>query len=269
MIQPLSQESSLVKERATVVKTIESIKAWREVLENNSNRSLGFVPTMGALHKGHMSLIQRSIKENDITVCSIFVNPTQFNNPKDLTSYPITLDSDIKLLNQEGCDYVFLPNREMIYPDNYRYSINENIFSRELCGKNREGHFDGMLTVVLKLLNIITCDRAYFGEKDWQQYKLISGMVEALFIKTEVIPCKLIREDDGLAYSSRNKLLTKKNRSIAPKLFKTVSTGEKIEKMKSELTKLGFVVDYIEEIDNRVLVAAKLGEVRLIDNVKR
>lgn len=252
---------------ARVVKTVSE---WRDIQQNEiKNRTIGFVPTMGALHRGHMTLINRSIKENDVTVCSIFLNPTQFNDPKDLTNYPKTFSEDKKLLEKEGCDYIFLPTKEMIYPDNYRYIVSENQFSRTLCGASREGHFDGVLTVVLKLLNIISSNRAYFGEKDWQQYQLIRDMAEALFLKTEIIPCELVREDDGLAYSSRNKLLTKENRRVAPKLFKTISSSLSVENMKKELTILGFDVDYIKEIENRILVAAYLGEVRLLDNVKR
>lgn len=254
-----------------MAKIIETIDQWKTIYnsEIKGKKSLGFVPTMGALHKGHMSLIKRSVIENDLTVCSIFVNPTQFNDSNDLTKYPITLDRDKELLEQEKCDYIFLPNRDMIYPDNYKYILTEKEFSSKLCGADREGHFDGVLTVVLKLLNIICPDNAYFGEKDWQQYHLIKGMTEALFLPCSIVPCKLIREDDGLAYSSRNNLLTKANRKIAPNLYKIINSGSDTNEMKSELQNLGFVVDYVEIIENRVLAAANLGDVRLIDNVQR
>lgn len=271
MTLQLSPESSQVKARVTVAKIVNTIKEWREIYSSEimGKKSLGFVPTMGALHKGHMTLIKKSVAENDVTVCSIFVNPTQFNNPNDLTNYPITLDSDKELLKNQGCDYIFLPNKEMIYPDNYKYVLSENSLSRLLCGNEREGHFDGVLTVVLKLLNIINCSRAYFGEKDWQQYQLIKGMAEALFLTCEIIPCPLIRESDGLAYSSRNKLLTQSERKLAPNLYKVISSNNSLPKMKKDLTSLGFGVEYIEQIEDRLLVAASLGKVRLIDNVKR
>lgn len=254
-----------------MIKIIENIKDWKEIYtkEIKGNKTLGFVPTMGALHKGHMSLIKRSVKENDVTICSIFVNPTQFNDSNDLKNYPITLDNDKKLLEKEGCDYIFLPNKEMVYPDNYKYKVSESDLSNSLCGAHRPGHFDGVLTVVLKLLNIIEANNAYFGEKDWQQYRLIKGMADAFFLNTKIIPCKLIREDDGLAYSSRNSLLTNNHRIIAPKLYKTISSGKSIKSMIKELESYGFIVDYIEEHEGRILAAANLGEVRLIDNVQR
>ena len=271
LIQQLNLEVFQEQERVTVVKIIKSVIEWNNIYytEIKGKKTLGFVPTMGALHKGHMSLIKRSVLENDITICSIFVNHTQFNDANDLQNYPVSLEADIDLLDNEGCNYVFIPNREMIYPDNYKYKISENDLSTKFCGAHREGHFDGVLTVVIKLLNIIKCENAYFGEKDWQQYYLIKGMVEALFIPCNIISCTLIREDDGLAYSSRNKLLTPMDRLKAPNLYRIINTEKPLETMKEELIDLGFVVDYLEIMDGRLLVAASLGKVRLIDNVKR
>ena len=253
------------------VKILENIEEWNEIYNTQikGKKSLGFVPTMGALHIGHKSLITRSVAENDLTICSIFVNPTQFNDENDLKNYPITIDEDIKLLESEGCDYLFLPNKKMIYPDDYTFKLSESNYSKLYCGAHREGHFDGVLTVVLKLLNITRCDNAYFGEKDWQQYKLIKGMAEALFLPTKIIPCSLIREDDGLAFSSRNKNLTKEQRAIAPNFYRLLSSNKPISQIEKELTTLGFRVDYIEADENRLLAAAYLGEVRLIDNVQR
>lgn len=259
-----------------MVKVIESIQQWRTIYDQEikGKKSLGFVPTMGALHRGHMSLIKKSVKNNDVTICSIFVNPTQFNNTSDLTNYPITFHDDKKLLDNEGCDYIFLPNKEMIYPDDYNYMVSEKKYSKNYCGAHRPGHFDGVLTVVLKLINITSCDNAYFGEKDWQQYKLIKGMADALFLQTNIIRCPLIREDDGLAFSSRNKNLTAEQRLLAPEFNRVISSDKPTIEMKKELTSLGFIVDYIETEDEkqtsgRLLAAASLGEVRLIDNVKR
>lgn len=251
------------------VKIVETVEEWNKIYKELKGKKIGFVPTMGALHKGHMSLVNRSVRENDITVCSIFINHTQFNDKNDLKNYPITLESDIALLEGEKCDYLFLPNREMIYPDDYNYRVTEQTLSKKFCGAHREGHFDGVLTVVLKLLNIIRCENAYFGEKDWQQYYLIKGMAEALFLQCNIIPCTLIREDDGLAYSSRNKLLSKEEREIAPNLYRIITGNKSPEEMKKELTELGFIVDYIDEMDGRLLAAASLGKVRLIDNVQR
>lgn len=253
-----------------MVKIIETIQEWQEIYKNEiqGKKTLGFVPTMGALHRGHMSLIKRSVEENDVTICSIFVNPTQFNDANDLKNYPITLDSDRVLLDKEGCDYIFLPNREMVYPDDYKYKVSENDFSNLFCGAHRPGHFDGVLTIVLKLLNIVSADCAYFGEKDWQQFRLIKGMADAFFLKTKIVPCTLIREDDGLAYSSRNTLLKPKERKIAPNLYRIISSGNSLGDMEKELFDLGFKVDYLEKYEDRILVAAFLGEVRLIDNVK-
>ncbi|MGL1891146.1 MAG: pantoate--beta-alanine ligase [Spirochaetaceae bacterium] len=254
-----------------MAKIIETIDEWKEIYNSQikGKKSLGLVPTMGALHIGHKSLIKRSVKENDITICSIFVNPTQFNSSTDLRNYPTTIEKDKQILESDGCDYIFIPNKQMMYPDGYRYKMTENKFSTKLCGAHRPGHFDGVLTVVLKLLNVVSPDNAYFGEKDWQQYRLIKGMIDSMFLPYNIIPCQLIREADGLAFSSRNSLLTPENRLKAPKLYKIISSGIDTDQMKNRLTELGFVVDYIEIEDNRVLAAATLGDVRLIDNVKR
>lgn len=248
-----------------IIKTIEDWNSTRKKLIG----SIGFVPTMGALHKGHKSLIDKSISENDITVVSIFVNPTQFNNPDDLTNYPITFEDDLKLLNDCGVNYLFYPEYDSLYPDNYKYVITENSYSKFMEGAHREGHFDGVLSVVMKLLNIVKANKAYFGEKDYQQYKLIDGMVKAYFLDTEIIPCTTIREEDGLAFSSRNRRLTIEERKKAflfPTLLKSNKTTQEI---KNELNSNGFVVDYIIDFENRRYGAAHLGKVRLIDNVKK
>jgi len=241
------------------------------LLRNSSNYadcSVGFVPTMGALHKGHLALIKKSKEENDITVVSIFVNPTQFNDKSDFKNYPVTIDDDIIKLNNEKVDFLFLPLYEEIYSDNYKYTISENDFSQQLCGAYRTGHFDGVLTVVMKLLNIVQANVAYFGEKDYQQYLLIKGMVETFFISTEIVAIKTIREKDGLALSSRNIRLSESERKRAtlfPKLLQSKKSDKEIE---AELVASGFVVDYIKKKDGRRFGAVHLGNVRLIDNVK-
>ena len=144
--------------------------------------AIGFVPTMGALHQGHISLVEKAQSENDIVVVSIFLNATQFDNENDLNNYPDTMDDDITILDKMNVDYLFIPNYENVYPDNFTYQIEEKSFSKELCGKSRDAHFSGVLTVVMKLLNIVKPTKAYFGEKDRQQLILIQGMVKAFFI---------------------------------------------------------------------------------------
>ncbi len=248
---------------------IKSIDKWIELFKEKqmTGATIGLVPTMGALHEGHISLIKKSVGENEITAATIFVNPTQFNNPDDLSKYPLTWDEDIEKLERAGADYLLYPTYDDLYRDAYRYKIIESEFSNDLCGSTRSGHFDGVLTVVMKLLSISRATKAYFGEKDWQQYQLIKGMTEAFFIDTKIVPCPLIREESGLALSSRNKLISQENRMIAPLLYKTISSGIKIENMKKQLIDNGFVIDYLEKKENRIFAAVFLGEVRLIDNV--
>jgi pantoate--beta-alanine ligase len=230
--------------------------------------SVGFVPTMGALHTGHLSLIERAKRENQIVAVSIFVNPTQFNNPNDLEKYPRPMDADVALLENAGVDYLFLPTREEIYPDTYRFRVSENLLSSILCGPTRPGHFDGVLTIVLKLLQIVSPARAYFGEKDYQQFLLIRDMAQAFFLKSEIVPCPTVREADGLAMSSRNTLLTSEQRERAPFIYKTIRTAKSAIDAREALTAAGFRVDYVEDHFNRRFVAAFLGDVRLIDNVE-
>ncbi len=253
-----------------MVKIIKSISEFLVLREssNYANVSVGFVPTMGALHKGHLALIKKSKEENDITVVSIFVNPTQFNDKSDFENYPTTIDDDINKLNNENIDFLFLPKKNEIYSDNYRYTITENDFSKQLCGAYRSGHFDGVLTIVMKLLNIVQADVAYFGEKDYQQYLLIKGMAEALFISTEIIPVKTEREKDGLALSSRNIRLSESEREKATLFPTLLNSKQSCEKIENLLIANSFKVDYIKEIDGRRFGAVHLGNVRLIDNVK-
>lgn len=253
-----------------MTKIIRSIKGFKNIRNSSlfSGKSVGFVPTMGALHDGHIALIKKSLKQNDITIVSIFVNPTQFNNKEDLKKYPNTIKQDLTLLNKLKVDYLFNPTYKDIYPDNYSYKVTENSFSKILCGKYRPGHFDGVLTVVLKLLNIVKANRAYFGEKDLQQLKLVKGLVEAFFIDTNIIAVPTVRNKEGLALSSRNLRLSEEERLKASFFPKTLKSGESIEKMKELLIKNGFKVEYIEKIDNRIFGAVYLGNVRLIDNVK-
>jgi pantoate--beta-alanine ligase len=229
--------------------------------------TLGLVPTMGALHDGHLSLVRRSRAENALTLVSIFVNPTQFDDPADLACYPRTLQDDLARLGAEGTDYVFLPRAADLYGDGYRYRVSESTLSTVLEGAHRPGHFDGVLTVILKLLHIAAAERAYFGEKDWQQLALVRGMADALFVPTAVIACPTIRESDGLAMSSRNQHLLAEERRMAAHFFHTLSAAPTAEMAGRKLRGLGFVVDYVEDRDGRRLGAVRLGAVRLIDNV--
>lgn len=241
---------------------------WAKLRADIGTKTLGFVPTMGALHEGHFSLISKSREENQKTVASIFVNPTQFDNKEDLQNYPRFLERDIELLDRSGCDYVFIPEFNELYADDYRYRVIETSESRVLCGANRPGHFDGVLSVVMKLLNLVQPTKAYFGEKDFQQLRLVQGMVKAFQMPMDIVGCPIIRETDGLAMSSRNLRLTDEQRKIAPLFYKTLKRKLPLFEIRSSLKTMGFDVDYVEERWGRRFGAVKLGEIRLIDNVE-
>lgn len=254
--------------------TISEFQTWRrEISRANPAVRVGFVPTMGALHDGHRSLLERARAENDVVVLSIFVNPTQFNQASDLAKYPRTLGQDLAVARAAGVDVVLIPrDASELYPDDYRYEVREKEFSRELCGAHRPGHFEGVLTVVLKLLQLARAERAYFGEKDYQQFGLIAGMACAFFLETEIIGCPTVREEDGLAMSSRNLRLSDDERAKAPALFEAMTKFRDVAAARDALEKEGFRVDYLEDRktptgETRRFAAAFLGEVRLIDNV--
>lgn len=248
----------------TVLRTPEDFKLWR--LQQKG--TLGFVPTMGALHSGHEELLKQARNQNDILVLSIFVNPTQFNNSDDFDKYPSTWDADLKLAEQNNVDAIFYPRYADMYPDEYRYKVSESEYSRLLDGEHRPGHFDGVLSVVMKLFNIVTPNKAYFGEKDFQQLTLIQGMVQSFFMNLEIIPVPTVREADGLAMSSRNMRLTPAQREKAPLIHKALVSSKSAEEAATFLAQQGFTVDYVSDVKGRRFVAAYLGEVRLIDNVK-
>lgn len=249
---------------------MKGIKAWRTLRTGQLfvGETIGFVPTMGALHEGHLSLLGRARQECDLVVASVFVNPAQFNDKADLARYPRPVAEDIKKLESAGTDYLLLPSAEDMYPDGYKYKVTESADSGGLCGACRPGHFDGVLTVVLKLLNLVKPDKAYFGEKDYQQYRLIKGMAAALFLDAEIVACPTLRDPDGLALSSRNLLLEPAHRELAPALYKALRSKASPAEIKRKLAELGFTPDYVEERWGRRFAAAKLGKVRLIDNVK-
>jgi pantoate--beta-alanine ligase len=253
-----------------MTQVIQTIGEWKKIRNSDAimDKKIGLVPTMGALHAGHESLLKKSINENDLTIASIFVNPTQFNDPTDLKNYPKTYVSDLELLVKNKVEYLFLPQYEELYPDDYSYRVSENQFSKILCGQYRPSHFDGVLTVVLKLLNIIKPHHIYFGEKDYQQFKLIEEMCNAFFLDVKVIPSATIREKDGLAMSSRNLLLTIEERFQAATFPNLLMSSKNDLEIRNELELLGFHVDYIQTINGRRFGAVHLGKVRLIDNVQ-
>jgi pantoate--beta-alanine ligase len=270
------------------MKIINTIEAFRTL---NIKASLGFVPTMGALHSAHLTLIERSVEENERTVVSIFVNPTQFNDPRDLDVYPKPLEDDIRKCENAGADYVFIPKIKTMYFDNEVLVEAPKGIGDILEGACRPGHFNGVLRVVLKLLNIVKPDKLYLGQKDAQQLAIITKMVKDFFIDVDVVPCELIREDNGLAMSSRNTLLSSDERQKALLLSKAlfsaknlVDDGERnLETIKKNMTNIlsgTSKIEYVEilardfsaieklEIDNAIiLVAAMVGKTRLIDNI--
>jgi pantoate--beta-alanine ligase len=250
-----------------LVRTIKRIRG-RVGDYRRCGQSIGLIPTMGALHEGHLSLIRRARSENDRVVATIFINPTQYDDPTDLERYPRTLAVDLAKAEACGADLVFHPEPDVMYADDYRFRVTESPFSSQLEGAHRAGHFDGVLTVVLKYLNIIQADRAYFGEKDWQQLVLVRDMVAAFFQTTEIIAVPTVREPDGLAMSSRNVHLSPEERIVAPEFFRALSSGAPPEEIVHRLIEAGFDVDYLERRGARLLGAVRLGNVRLIDNVR-
>jgi pantoate--beta-alanine ligase len=252
-----------------VTRLFEDPFAWRNERRRHheAGLSLGFVPTMGALHDGHLSLVRRSRGENDRTLVSIFINPAQFDDPADLAAYPTTLETDVEALRSEGADYVLAPTAEALYPDGYRYRVTEVQESATLEGAERRGHFDGVLTVVLKLLQIVQPDRAYFGEKDWQQMELVRGMIDAFFLPVALVACPTVRDGDGLALSSRNQRLAPADRARAPRFHQILSSAPDAAEAMRQLRRSGFDVDYVEDVRGRRLGAVRLGGVRLIDNL--
>jgi pantoate--beta-alanine ligase len=232
-----------------------------------SGKSIGFVPTMGALHRGHVSLVQRCRRENNIVVVSLFVNPSQFNNPEDLKRYPRTWESDLALLSELGTDEVIAPGVSDLYPNGYRFRVEAESVTDAMEGVHRPGFFQGMMTVVLKLLNLVRADRTYFGEKDYQQLMIVREMAAEFFIPTEIVACPTIRAESGLAESSRNARLSPAGHRKAAMLFGALTTAANAGEAKTILETEGFSVDYVEEHWGRRFAAAVLEGVRLIDNV--
>ena len=262
------------------------------ISKRNAGNKIGFVPTMGALHEGHISLINKSKHENSLTVCSIFVNPTQFTNPEDFEKYPITIESDIEMLESADCDVLFLPSVEEIYPVSFQkihYDLGE--VENILEGKYRPGHFQGVCLVVERLLRMVQCNTMYLGQKDFQQCIVINKMIELQNINVEIIIAPTIRESTGLAMSSRNRRLNENEKIKSLSIYNALTFLKSnlikgnLQLLKTEaismLTSAGFDVDYVEITDNNLtvlenwdgqtnavgLIAATINQIRLIDNL--
>ncbi|HCZ05773.1 MAG: pantoate--beta-alanine ligase [Thermotogota bacterium] len=278
------------------MKVIEKIDEMRSIANRlkMEGKTIGFVPTMGYLHEGHLSLVRRARKENDIVVVSIFVNPKQFGPNEDYDRYPRDLDRDLRLLEREEVDYVFTPTVGEMYPVNYSTTVMVHGLTNVLCGRSRPTHFQGVTTVVTKLFNIVKPTKAYFGQKDAQQFRVIKKMVEDLNMDLEVVECPIVREPDGLAMSSRNVYLSEEERKQALALYKSLKLARQLyeegersadrikEKMKELIGRYPLVrIDYVEIVSEDFLqpvhtlddgkeyivaVAAYVGKARLIDN---
>jgi len=228
-------------------------------------KTIGFVPTMGALHAGHISLVDNSIKNNELTVVSIFVNPTQFDNPEDLLKYPSTLDKDLAFLENAGVNAVFLPTTEEIYGENVvaeKYDFGN--LDKVMEGQHRKGHFDGVATIVKMLFDIVKPTNAYFGEKDFQQLQIIKSMVVQKKLPINIVPCAIVREEDGLAMSSRNVRLTKEHRQEAPFIYKTLKKASSLSKTKT----VSEITSYVNEsFANNALLDLEYFEIRSEDSL--
>ncbi len=276
------------------IKSIDEMQKISKVYKKNG-KTIGFVPTMGYLHEGHISLIRCAKRENDIVIVSIFVNPIQFGENEDLDKYPRDIKRDLTICNNEGVDIVFNPSYEDMYPEGFQTYVVVEELTKGLCGNYRPGHFRGVTTVVTKLFNIVKPDRAYFGKKDYQQFKVIQRMVKDLNMDVEVIGCPLIREEDGLAMSSRNKYLSPEERESALSLSRALFRAKEMfeegersaEKLKEEMERIILSyphvkeIQYIEIVDPETLkpkkeaergdviaLAVFVGDTRLIDNIE-
>lgn len=276
-----------------VVTTAAELK-HEVAIQKAAGRIIGFVPTMGALHSGHVSLVDKSLKDNCFTVSSIFVNPTQFNDKNDLKNYPRMPDKDIALLEERGVNLVFMPTVEEIYPNDDTRVFDFGTIDKVMEGARRPGHFNGVAQVVSKLFDIVQPDKAFFGEKDFQQIAVIKDMIRQLGYQIEIIPCPIVRDTDGLALSSRNLLLNPEQRKCAPAIFKALSEAQKLAGSTSIPELIDMVVklvnaekelevEYFEIVDADSLqsvstwdnssniygcIAVKVGAIRLIDNIR-
>ena len=244
---------------------VESLSDW-SMHRKNISGSIGLVTTMGNLHDGHMSLLKHSLADNEVTVLTIYVNPKQFNEEFDFQNYPNTQAGDIKKATELGVDFIILPKTTMMYPDDFHYKVSEDHLSAMLEGEHRLGHFEAVLTAVLKFFMLVKPNCAYFGEKDYQQLKLIEGMVAAFFLDIKIVAVKTIRSEKGLALSSRNTRLSAAGLQKAELFPKILTSPQSCDEIKKELIHLGFKVDYIREHAGRRLGAVWVEGIRLIDN---
>ena len=274
----------ILKKPEELQKIIEGLK--------KKGKTVGFVPTMGALHAGHISLMKKSVSQNDVTVVSVYVNPIQFGPNEDYEKYPRPVERDIKVCKDNKVDFLFLPTNQTLYNDNFSTYIYNNKLAKIMCGVTRPIHFQGVCTVVSKLFNIAMPTRAYFGLKDYQQYVIVKQMAKDLNFNIKVIGCPIVREKSGLAMSSRNTYLSEKEKADACGIYKSLclakkqfSTGKKIKDIKKDIEKNILSIpkskiDYVElrnsenlnevtDKDNTIViaVAVKVGNVRLIDNI--
>jgi len=249
-----------------LLRSVADLRNWRRQLLPR-DKTIGLVTTMGNLHAGHQSLLERSKRENDITVLSIFVNPTQFDNVNDLAKYPKTFAADFRLAEKLVVDLVFAPEYDDLYPDDYSYKVIETEVSKIMEGKHRLNHFDGVLTVVMKLLLLVWPTKAYFGEKDLQQLELVTSMAKAFFLDIDIVSCPIVRDANGLALSSRNSRLSAEEYNMALEFPRILASRKSAAAITQDLQRLGFIVDYIEDYKGRRCGAVYVGKVRLIDNV--
>ncbi len=249
-----------------MVKVIRTIDEARS-LASERNGTLGIIPSLGNFHLGHQSLFKKSVEQNDLTMVCNVLTPIIFNDLANFTAYPRTPEKDLVRVAETGADILFIPSTEELFLNPFNYSVVETEFSNTLEGKNRPAHFDGVLTVILKLLLMLKPDNLYLGEKDFQQLELIRGMCQAFYISSHIVACPIIRSDTGLAYSSRNSKLNKEQLSKAAHFPKLLASEHTPEEIAAKLTNLGFAVQYIEEHNNRRYGAVILDSIRLIDNV--
>lgn len=239
---------------------------WQQA-RKQLTQSIGFVPTMGCLHEGHAALLKAARQNNECVVLSIYVNPTQFNEEADLEKYPRPLQQDLKLAEELGVDIVLLPTSEEMYADNKTFEVQSTHPLTQVAeGSARPGHFTGVLTVVMKLLNLVQPRRVYFGEKDYQQCQLIQAMIDGFFMPIELVAVATQREAGKLALSSRNTLLSPEEKQVAEQFAAIFNQGEYLETIRSQLQMLPLELEYLLEINGRWLVAVRVGSVRLIDN---
>lgn len=289
--QSVSERNEFIRKE---MKVFTSVKELRAELDRTEQSEIGFVPTMGALHAGHRSLVERARRENETVVVSVFVNPTQFNDKNDLKHYPRTPEADARLLEEAGADFVLMPSVEEIYPEPDTRQFDFGQIDKVMEGATRPGHFNGVAQVVSRLFAIVRPARAYFGEKDFQQIAVIRAMVEQLHLPVQIVECPIVRGEDGLALSSRNQLLDAPHRAAAPHIYATLKQAVEMSRTLDPQVLKEWVVRqvesnpllkviYYQSVDARTMqevhswndtdriqgcIAVQAGDIRLIDNIR-